>query len=100
MGFAGYVATPVYNKFFEWVGHAGVAQDVVAAFKAGDRKGTATAMSDEFVDDMAIIGSPEQCREKLAAFVEAGVTTPVLAPLASNGEQAAAMLEAFAPAKN
>ena len=64
MGFAGYVATPVYNKFFKWVGHEGVAEDVVAAFKAGDRKGTATAMSDAFVDDMAIIGSPEQCREK------------------------------------
>ena len=100
MGFAGYVATPVYNKFFEWVGHEAVAKDVVAAFRAGDRKGTAAAMSDRFVDDMAIIGNPEQCRERLAAFHEAGVTTSVLAPLAANLEQASAMIEGLAPARN
>ena len=99
MGFSGYVATPVYNKFFSWVGHDDVAQGVKEAFARGDRKGTAAAMSDRFVDDLAILGDEQECREKLAAFVEAGVTTPVVAPLAAAPEPTIAMLEALAPAR-
>lgn len=95
-GFAGYVATPVYNKFFSWLGFDGVAHDVAAAFARGDRKATAAAMSNELVDAIAIIGSADECREKLAAFVEAGVTTPVLAPLAPNPAAAEAVFKTFA----
>ena len=99
MGFSGYVATPVYNRFFSWVGHDDVARGVTEAFERGDRKGTAAAMSDRFVDDLAIIGDATEAREKLAAFVEAGVTTPVLAPLAASPEETVAVLETFAPAR-
>jgi probable F420-dependent oxidoreductase len=98
IGFSGYVATPVYNRFFSWVGHDDVARGVKEAFARGDRAGTAAAMSDRFVDDLAIIGDADESREKLAAFVEAGVTTPVLAPLAASAEQTIAVLETFAPA--
>jgi probable F420-dependent oxidoreductase len=98
IGFSGYVATPVYNRFFSWVGHDDVARGVKEAFARGDRAGTAAAMSDRFVDDLAIIGDADESREKLAAFVEAGVTTPVLAPLATSAEQTIAVLETFAPA--
>ncbi len=97
-GFSGYVATPVYNRFFSWVGHDEVARGVAKAFARGDRKGSAAAMSDRFVDDLAIIGDAQESREKLAAFVEAGVTTPVLAPLSPSAEHAIAVLESFAPA--
>jgi probable F420-dependent oxidoreductase len=97
MIFGGYVATPVYNRFFEWVGHGEVARGVADAFARGDRAATAAAMSDAFIDDMAIIGSAGACREKLAAFVEAGVTTPVLAPLAADAASTEAMLTALAP---
>jgi len=100
MGFSGYVATPVYNKFFSWVGHDEVARGVAGAFARGDRKGTAAAMSDRFVEDLAILGDAVEAREKLAAFVEAGVTTPVLAPLAVGAEETVTMLETFAPARH
>lgn len=98
MAFGGYVAAPVYNKFFEWVGFGDVARGVREAFARGDRAGTAAAISDDFVDAVAIIGSADECREKLAAFVDAGVTTPVIAPLATRPEQVVAILEALAPA--
>ena len=98
MGFSGYVATPVYNRFFSWVGHEDVARGVAEAFANGDRQGTAAAMSDTFVEDLAIIGDAVEAREKLAAFVAAGVTTPVLAPLAASPEETIAVLETFAPA--
>jgi len=98
LGFGGYVATPVYNNFFSWVGHQDVARGVAEAFAKGDRAGTAEAMHDRFIDDLAIIGDADESREKLAAFVTAGVTTPVLAPLAANAEQTIDVLKTFAPA--
>ncbi len=99
LGFGGYVATPVYNKFFEWVGYGDVASGVRDAFASRDRAASAAAMSDEFIDAVTILGSLEECREKLAAFVEAGVTTPVLAPLATSPEAAAAVFEGLAPGR-
>jgi probable F420-dependent oxidoreductase len=97
--FGGYVATPVYNKFFEWVGFGDVAKGVKEAFAARDRAGSALAMTDDFIDRVAILGSAEECREKLAAFVEAGVTTPILSPLAASPQAAKAVFEALAPSR-
>lgn len=95
--FGGYVAAPVYNRFFEWVGFGDVARDVAEAFARGDRRGTAQAMTDDFVDQVTILGSADECRERLAAFVEAGVTTPVVSPLATDAAGVRATLEALAP---
>jgi hypothetical protein len=56
-------------------------------------------MSDDFVDRIAILGSAQACREQVAAFVAAGVTTPVIAPLALDRAGVVSVLEAFAPAR-
>jgi probable F420-dependent oxidoreductase len=98
--FGGYVATPVYNRFFAWCGFEDVARDVAEAFDRGDRAGVAAAMTDAFVDGIAILGSAEACREQVAAFVAAGVTTPVIAPLAVDRESVLRVFEAFAPARH
>ena len=50
-----------------------------------------------FVDRISILGSAEQCRAQIAAFVEAGVTTPVISPLAIDPRAITATFEAFAP---
>ena len=96
-GFAGYVATPVYNRFFDWVGFPEVAKGVAEAFANRDRAATTAAIHDDFVNAITIIGSAEECRERLAAFVEAGVTTPVLAPLATSPQAVTDVFEALAP---
>jgi probable F420-dependent oxidoreductase len=97
--FGGYVATPVYNRFFAWCGFEDVAKAVGEAFAKGDRAGVAAAMSDDFVDRIAILGSAESCREQVAEFVAGGVTTPVIAPLALDRAGVVSVLEAFAPAR-
>jgi probable F420-dependent oxidoreductase len=96
--FGGYVATPVYNRFFGWCGYEGVARGVAEAFARGDRAGVAAAMTDEFVDGIAVLGSAEACREQVAAFVASGVTTPVIAPLAADPAGVERIYAAFAPA--
>jgi len=59
----------------------------------------AAAMTDEMIDRVAILGSADKCREQLAEFVAAGVTTPVLSPLAADRLAVEAVFAAFAPAK-
>ena len=56
-------------------------------------------MTDDFIDRVTILGPAEQCREKLAAFVAAGVTTPVISPLAVGPNAAAEVYEALAPGR-
>jgi probable F420-dependent oxidoreductase len=95
--FAGYVATPVYNKFFAWCGWPEMAEEVAKAWGAKDRARAAAAIPDEFIDAIAIIGSAEQCRARIAQFVEAGVTTPVIQPMTLGREANEAVLREFAP---
>jgi alkanesulfonate monooxygenase SsuD/methylene tetrahydromethanopterin reductase-like flavin-dependent oxidoreductase (luciferase family) len=55
-------------------------------------------MSDDLIDRVTILGSAQQCREQVAAFVEEGVTTPVISPLTTEPAGVARTFEAFAPA--
>ncbi len=97
MLFGAYVAQPVYNRYFAWCGFEDEARAVADAFARGDRAGSAAALSDELVDRVTILGSAERCREQLAEFVAAGVTTSVISPLATDARGVAATFEAFAP---
>jgi probable F420-dependent oxidoreductase len=99
LAFGGYVAAPVYNKFFAWCGFEREARAVADAFARRDRAGVAAAMSDDMLDRIAILGSAQCCREQIAAFVAAGVTTPVISPLAIERRAIEAVFEAFAPAR-
>src|SRR5207244_12916806 len=75
-----YFATSVYNRFVAWCGFAEEARAIDAAWRARDRARNVAAVTDDMVDRLAIIGTPEHCRERLAAFVEAGGTTPTIQP--------------------
>ena len=41
---------------------------ISAAQKAGDRRGVVDAVSDRILDTMAVVGTPEECRERLASY--------------------------------
>jgi probable F420-dependent oxidoreductase len=97
MAFGGYVAAPVYNRFFAWCGFEAEARAVAEAFARRDRAGVAAAMTDELVDQIAILGSADHCREQIAGFVAAGVTTPVLSPLAVDRAAIESVFATFAP---
>ena len=99
LGFAGYVAQPVYNAYFRWCGFEAEAEAVAQAFARGDRAASAAAMSDAMIDRIAILGTAARCREQIAEFVAAGVTTPVIAPVATNAAGMRAVFEALAPAR-
>lgn len=78
--FGPYFATSVYNRFVAWCGFEGEAGEILAGWKGKDRGRVAAAVTDDMIDRIAIIGSAAECRERIAAFREAGVTTPMVAP--------------------
>lgn len=99
MGFTGYFAQPVYNAYLRWYGFEREAQALSEAFAKGDRAGSAAALTDEVIDSIAVLGSEEHCRARIAEYVAGGVTTPVLAPLAGNREQVEAAFSLLAPSR-
>lgn len=97
--FGPYVAAPVYNRFFAWCGFDVEAKAIADAFGRGDRSGLAAAMTDDLVDRVTILGDADRCRAQVAEFVAAGVSTPVLSPLATDKQGVLDVFEAFAPAR-
>lgn len=79
-GFFGpYFATSVYNRFVAWCGFDREAAGILAGWQAKDRARVAASVTEEMIDRIAIVGSAAECRERIAAFREAGVTTPMVA---------------------
>jgi alkanesulfonate monooxygenase SsuD/methylene tetrahydromethanopterin reductase-like flavin-dependent oxidoreductase (luciferase family) len=51
------------------------------AWAAGDRKAALAAIPDALVDELIVHGSAAECRTKVQAYADAGVTVPVMALL-------------------
>ena len=69
---------------------------VEKALEAGEREQIPGLMSDAWLADCTLHGSREQVLEGLAAWYEAGVTTPILVPSSAEGNQMKAFEELFA----
>jgi probable F420-dependent oxidoreductase len=93
---AAYLTVPVYRAFHDWLGRTELMQPMQDAWALGDRKGALEAIPDELVDTLVVHGEPAACRERLQAYVEAGVTTPIIALLPVGVEPAVAV-QALAP---
>ncbi|MBI4518974.1 MAG: LLM class F420-dependent oxidoreductase [Deltaproteobacteria bacterium] len=96
-GLTGYFATPVYNKFAAWYGFEEEAALIEKGFKTGDRQLTRKGMTDRLVDSLGIFGSLAECRERIAAYAAAGVTTTIISPLALDPEAIRRTIQSLAP---
>jgi probable F420-dependent oxidoreductase len=96
---AAYMTVPVYRAFHEWLGRGEQLQPMWDAWAAGDRKAAVESIPDEVADALVVHGTPEACREKIAAYVEAGVTTPIPAILPV-GVEAADAIRMLAPVQD
>jgi probable F420-dependent oxidoreductase len=100
---AAYLNVPVYAQFHEWLGRGDLLRPMWEAWGAGDRKAATAAIPRNVIDDVLIYGDADTCRRKVQAYVDNGVTTPVLSFIATSGdpkaraEQTLAMLRALAP---
>ena len=92
-----YFATSVYNRFVAWCGFPDEAEAILAGWQAKDRARNLAAVSDEMIDRLAIIGPASHCRERLEAFVRAGVTTPMVHPFLFDEASIWSAFDALAP---
>jgi alkanesulfonate monooxygenase SsuD/methylene tetrahydromethanopterin reductase-like flavin-dependent oxidoreductase (luciferase family) len=96
---ARYAGRSLYARMFRRSGFEAEAQAIESAAARGDRAGAVTAVSDRMLDEVLLVGPLERCRERLAAFREAGIDFPLIAPQpVDEGAEAAALrtLAAFA----
>ncbi|MGB3439247.1 MAG: LLM class F420-dependent oxidoreductase [Actinophytocola sp.] len=76
-----YLTVPVYAAFHEWLGRGDALRGMHEAWAAGDRAAANAAIPDEVVDELIVHGPPEKCRERVAEYVEQGLSTPVISVL-------------------
>jgi probable F420-dependent oxidoreductase len=95
--FSSYITVPVYTAFYRWLGYGEQIDPMVAAWESGDRQAAAAAAPWELIEEMFIFGTPEEMKERLAAFVAGGITLPILTPIVTP-DKLAETIEALAPA--
>lgn len=70
---------------------------IVDGVATGDADRAAAAVSDRYLDAFYVTGTAQECRERVQAFVDAGVDLPILGN-AGDPDTAWALLDALAPA--
>jgi F420-dependent oxidoreductase-like protein len=64
-----------YNDLFARYGYEAAAREIQDLFLGGNQREAATKVPDAFVDEVALVGSVERIRDRLAAWRESGATT-------------------------
>jgi probable F420-dependent oxidoreductase len=75
---AGYLTTPFYYAFHEWLGRGEALSPMMKAWQAGERQQAVGLVPEGVVDDIFVSGSRAACKEKIRDYVAQGITTPVL----------------------
>ncbi len=94
--FTSYATVPVYTEFFRWLGWAERIDPVVEAWQAGDRKRAVELVPEELVDEIFVFGAPDEQRDRLLQYADAGITTLVLTFFAGP-EDLPGLIDALAP---
>src|SRR3954452_15573979 len=94
--FSSYITVPVYEAFYRWLGYGEKIDPMVEAWNAKDRQKAAEEAPWDLIEEMFIFGSPEQMRERLQAFVDGGITLPVITPI-TTPDKLGELIEALAP---
>jgi alkanesulfonate monooxygenase SsuD/methylene tetrahydromethanopterin reductase-like flavin-dependent oxidoreductase (luciferase family) len=96
--FAPYVATSVYNRFYRWMGYDEEARAIAHAATTGDKEAMRDAFTDRMAQDLFVIGDLDAVLARLHEYVDAGVTIPVIAPLAPGAQASSQILRAIGTA--
>ncbi|MCP2317673.1 putative F420-dependent oxidoreductase, Rv3093c family [Nocardia amikacinitolerans] len=83
---AAYLNVPVYAEFHRWLGRGEQLEPMWRAWQAGDRAAALAAIPDELIDELFLHGTPAEISARIKDYVDAGVTTPVLAIMPAAGE--------------
>ncbi len=91
---------PRYNRLVAEQGFPEEAATIAAAWARGDAGAAAAAVSDAMIDATSIAGTAIECRERIEAYRDAGISLPILSPFARGPnarERFEAVIRACAP---
>ena len=93
--FAPYYATPVYNRFLAWAGYQEAADTITEGWARKDRAMTTAALTDELIDEIAVIGTEDEIHQRFQEHADGGVHTHIVAPLGVSQADLDRTFEAF-----
>ncbi len=96
---ARYASNTFYRNFFVETGFGDEMTEAAEALAAGDLARASEAITPEMQDQLAVVGSPEECKAALERRRAAGLQLPVVAPFAigDNKESHRQTITAMAP---
>ena len=86
-----------YHQYMHRIGFGEESDRIRDAYLSRDRERAARLVTDEMVDAMTIIGNPEECRDQMQTFFDAGVDEIRLVLNEPDLESYVRTLEALAP---
>ncbi|WP_135365347.1 TIGR04024 family LLM class F420-dependent oxidoreductase [Halosimplex halophilum] len=89
-----------YREALERQGYDEEAVEIASEWANGNREAALAAVSDELLDDLGIAGTPEECRERYAAWesIEGVDAVSVSFPRGAEPDEISATMRALAPA--
>ena len=91
-----YTMLPNYRNYWKEAGYADEMAAIETAVAEGRQNDIPSIMSDRWLADATLFGPAASVRDGVAAWREAGVTTPILVPSSASGNQLKAVEEIFA----
>jgi alkanesulfonate monooxygenase SsuD/methylene tetrahydromethanopterin reductase-like flavin-dependent oxidoreductase (luciferase family) len=94
-----YGRAPFYNRLFVRQGYQKEAEGITAGWAKGDVDAAADAVSEQMTEQIAAMGTAQDCQKKMEEFERAGASYVVLYPTAIDGDYdkgVRAVLAAFA----
>ena len=93
---ARYTTLPNYRNYWKEAGYTEEMNAIETAIAEGRQNDIPSLMSDRWLADATLFGSATQVRDGIAAWREAGVSTPIIVPSSAAGNQMKAVEEIFA----
>lgn len=84
---------PRYNRLLAESGFPEAARAVKAAWDRGDRESAVREVPDALIDAVAVAGTPDECRARVARYRRAGLRLPIITPRAGGPDAKAATIE-------
>jgi alkanesulfonate monooxygenase SsuD/methylene tetrahydromethanopterin reductase-like flavin-dependent oxidoreductase (luciferase family) len=90
-----YALLPNYRNYWKEAGYGEEMAAIENAIADNRRDDISNYLTDRWIADNSLYGSAAKVRDRLAAWYDAGVNTPVLVPNSVNGNQLTALDEIF-----
>ena len=89
------IIMPNYRNYWKSVGYKNEMERIEVALSEKDYASLPSLMTDKWLEDVSLFGSPSEVKEGIEKWYETGLETPILVPSSTDGGQFKAFEELF-----